>query len=200
MSRRTVVEGPEIRAWPACPIERMNRWLEARGFKSVLGSDGGLWAVTQKWAEVCQRFFFARQPQLADQIWDDVWTGIPFHGDTIWLVTVKAVESHGMIHLPDKQSLREGWVLSVGWGICDDNLRMGRRSPFPEPLDLVGQRVSFGAYAGRDLLAGALGIPELTDSEGNPTPLRNRPRAAQYWELAVSDLSILSNVQGGTVL
>lgn len=183
-----------LRRRPYAPLDRMAQWLTDAGYAIRQNS------IPSAWASACRDLFFEAQPQLQDQVWDEVWTGIPFHLDTVWLVTVKAAENHGAILLPTKQELREGWVLSVGWGICDDGLRMGRRSPFPEPLDLVGQRVSFGAFTGRDLLAGALGIPELTDALGNPTPLRNRPRPAQYWELSIADLSILSNVTGGTVL
>lgn len=184
-----------LASFPPPPIDEMAGWIEQAG----VGTPKGPETVPTDWATACQVLFHKRQPSLYPEIWDDIWAGIPFAGDTLWVVSVKPPENYGLLVLPD--SVRpvqlEGWVLSVGWGICRPGPG-GRRSPFESPLDLVGQRIFWGMYTGEDLGVGAFNMPH-TDEAGAPIPARNRPALHQYWSVKIGDVRGLSLKTGGLI-
>lgn len=176
------------------PAHAMQSWLSEFGRAPADAAD-----APAAWAELSRDLFAKRRPELAGDVWDDIWTAIPFPGDLLWAVAIKPPETYGALILPRdvRPVQQEGWVLSVGWGICVPN-GAGRRSLFRNPLDLIGARVAWAAFTGEDLGVGAYGMPRH-DEAGQPIPERNRPSLGQYWSLKVGDLRILSLKEGGTI-
>lgn len=145
------------------------------------------------WASACRSIFTETQPDLADQIWDDVWEAVPY-AYRLWVVCRKRLDMMGGLHIPDsaKRTQQEGWVVSVGWSICDPDPHTGQRSPYESPLDLVGRRVFWGAYTGTDL------VP--SERPDRDAPKRNQPQERQYLSLSIADIMGESLRKGGTVL
>jgi len=181
---------------PASPADEMLIWLHDVGAcpDYVDPSD-----APSLWVAACRDLFAKRRPELAGQVWDDIWTGIPF-GDMLWVAALDSPANHGLIRLPDNARIQqqEGWVLSVGWGINRENHR-GRRSPWANPLELVGQRVFWSAFTGTDLGVGLIGQSRYDRATGQEIPERNRPKQGQYLSLLAGDIFGLSLKEGGMI-
>ncbi len=148
----------------------------------------------RKWAEACRAQFAERQPDLLEQVWDDVWEAVPY-AYRLWVACMKRTDRFGSIIVPDtaKRTQQEGWVVSVGWSVCDPDPHTGQRSPYPNPLELVGRRVFWGAYTGIDLVPSA---PVTRDS----VPARNQPHERQYLSLSIADIMGESLRRDGSIL
>jgi len=183
------------------------RWTPIASMREFLGTSPTLPAaeVLDCWATACKVLFETRQPQLKGQVWDDIWESVPFGGNLLWVVSAKPATQVGLIAIPQAAQLtqEEGWVLSVGWGVCEREPHSGRCSPFESPLDLVGQRIFWSRFAGVDLGVNAYGAPML-DETGEPVPERNRPKfygnRSQYSQLRVGDVFGFSLKTGGSIL
>ena len=190
---------PQRRGYLLSPLDQMEFYLEERGFTESEDEE-----TTETWARACQQTFFARQPQLKGQIWLDVWQGIPFGGNLLWVVSVRPEsETAGGLIIPDKaqQTQEEGWVLSVGWAVCQAEPHSGRMAPYPNPLDLVGRRIFWSRYTGIDLGVNAIWT-QPRDPNGRPIGVTPRVLngRSQYSQLRVGDIFGLSFKQGGSVL
>ncbi len=147
------------------------------------------------WAGLCYAAFGERQPELLSQVWDDIWNAVPY-GYRLWVVARKRADRFGGIIIPDTvrdaQQAYEGWVVSVGWGVGEPDPHTHQQSPYPHPLDLVGRRIFWGAYAGTELLP--------SEIPGNDTPPRNKPYPRQYLSLSIADIMGESLKTGGSIL
>lgn len=145
------------------------------------------------WATLCRERFAERQPRLVDQVWDDIWLGVPF-SHFIWVAAVKRIDRVGSIIIPERSQAanREGWVVAVGPDARYDPLAH-KHSPYA-PLDLVGRRVFWGAYAGTPL---APLDPYIDPTTTHP---RNIPYTNQYMHLSVGDILGESLREGGEIM
>jgi hypothetical protein len=147
------------------------------------------------WATRCKLAFYDRHPELAPQVWDDIWEAVPY-AYRLWVVAVRKSDRFGQIIIPDVNRDRapacEGWVVSVGFGICDGDPVQGQRAPYESPLDLVGRRVFWGAYSGVELAP--------TEIPANDAPARNKPYPRQYLSLSIADVMGESLRREGSIL
>lgn len=148
-----------------------------------------------EWAATCRNAFAKRRPYLIDQVWDDVYTGVPW-GMSVWVVALKRIDQVGSILLPDRAvGVRcEGWVVSVGPDVTRfyDNARGSM--PYANPFELVGRRVFWGAYCGIQLEPAEPFIDPAT------TPPRNIPYPRQYLSISVGDIIGESLREDGEIL